>query len=440
MRMKSFIENRRCNIKVGFFAFFGMWVLLLPAWSSGFEDCFNYQYIRQDTKEHPHGWEEMKVFKSSKAQRDLSKRWTTVNLKLTPAQEKARFGATGLEMFQKSYLKFHFDGTNMRMFVYLRVVRAAGERRLLGWRPELNPAMPKEYLDPAYPEHKKEGFDWKMLIHWVSPPDIRGSGVLIYSYNDKEKDQDTWVWFPSLRKTRRLTPSNGDDSVGGSYKTFANAFLRRITDEVPQIIGETRINGFLPFDYLDSLYVIDKYGPASDEYAAFIKKLAQPRECWVVRSLSVKGGYCDYYHTRVWVVDKEWAFPYLEEMYNSKGRLKTSIWWAWRRASGYDGSVTSGWYNFCEDMNLEEDGFSWWAAPQSNQGYDNPESWFTLRELKRSIPTINIPSMAVLPPPNLLPPEVLWPAKELQAANKKFFPERTTTFPGAELPVGLEKW
>ena len=364
-----------------------------------------------------------------------------MNLRLTPAEERAHFGTTGLEVAKKAYLLKHYDGTNMRMLVYMKVVRAAGERKVIGWRPELNPPMPKEYLDPNYPEEKKKGIDWKMLIHWVYPPDIRGTGILIYSYNNKKKDQDTWVWFPSLRKVRRLTPANGDDAVAGSYKTFSEGFLRRITDEIPQIIGETKVYGFYPTDYLDAITLIKKYGILTPEYNRFWRDILQPRECWVIRAESVRGGYCDYYKTRVWLADKEWGYgPYIEEIYNSKGNLTATHFWPWRRLSTYDGKVIGMWDDLAEDINFEERGFSLWAAPQANVGYTNPDSWFTLRELKRSIPTVNIPYMLAFPPEKLLPIEVLLPTRELQDAYRKHFSRRTTSFPDAEAALGLETW
>jgi len=391
-------------------------------------------------KEYEFGWEKIKAFESKKDSFIIDKRWPTINLKLTPEQEKKRFGTTGVEMAQRVYLAKHWDGTQMRMFVFIKIERAAGVRNIYGWRAEKNPLMPREYLDPAYPEEKKEGGDWKLLMHFTYPSDIRGAGYVIHSYNNKKKDQDTWVWFPNLRKVRRVTPSAGGDSLAGTYKSFAEGFLRRIPDEVHQIIGETKAYAFCPVPYYESLSVLEKCGPLTSEYMRTCNSFLLPRECWVIRSLSVRGGYCDYYHTRVWLADKEWGYgPIIEEMYNKDGRLVHTHIWPWTRISSYDGQVVGRWCFFAEDLNFEERGFSHWAAPQTNFGYENPDEWFTLRELTRSVPTIDIPYMAVLPPKNLLPIEDLFPGKELQDAYKKHFPERLTSFPDAESVVGLEE-
>ena len=425
------------------FSFIG--VLAFSEGGLCFNDCFNYAFPRQDLFRDKDGLEIIKEWKKERENLLLEKRWPTAKLKLTSKEEVRKFGTTGLEEFKRSYLLYHFDGSDMRMFVYVRIVRSRGERKVAGWRSETNPAMPLEYLDPNYPEEKKEGVDFKLLVHWVYPPDIRGSGILACSYNDKVKDQDTWMWFPSLRKVRRLTPANGGDSMVGTYKTVSECITRTVTDEVSQVIGETVVQmAMLPFDILDNLHVLNKYGPNSKEYSLFIRRIAQPRECWVVRSISVKGGECDYYHTRIWAVDKEWGYgPIFEEMYDSKGGLMATHIFPWRRQTGYNGEIRAGWYAWSEDLSFEEDGASYWAAPQSNQGYKNPDTWFTLRELQKSVPTVMIPYMAVLPPPpeKLLPIETLLPGKELQEVYHRHFPERFTNIPVEDpaIPIGMDK-
>ena len=404
------------------------------------DDCFNYQYPRQDLIK-THGWGGVKAFEEQDEDGFIvEKRWPTVNLTLTPEEEKARFGTTGLVLAKKAYKIYHYDGTNMRMFVYATVCHRAGERKLIGWRGETNPAMPEEYLDPDYPEEKKEGEDWSIMIHWVDPSDIRGTGILIKSYNNKDKDHDTWIWFPSLRKTRRLTPSNGDDGVGGTDHTFSTGFLLRIKDEKQQIIGETRYSAYLPVDYYEGLYLLDKYGPATKEYVEYYKKvIAQPRDCWVLRCKSVRGGYGDWYHTRITFIDKELGCEYGYEMFTPKGRLMRTYWFTNRSTSDFNGKPRLAWVNIMEVINLQDRGYTYFVAPQTSFGCPVDESWFSLRELKRSVPTVSIPYMTVLLPQNLAPLKELYPP-EIIEARKEFFPERITSFPDATGPVGIDKW
>ena len=407
------------------------------------EDCFNYEFIRQDLNDK-YGWEVMDAWKNGpEGTFSLEKRWPTCNLQLTPEEEQKRFGTTGLKLMQKEYLAFHSDGSSMRMFTYIKIVHPSGTRKVAGYRAEDNPAMPSEYLDLTFPEEKKTGQDWFMMLHWITPADIRGTGIYIKSPNNKAQENDTWVWFPSLRKARRLTPASGGDAMAGSDVSFAESFLWRLTDETFQIIGETKYKNFCPVDYFEGLYFLDKYGPLTKEYVEFYKgTVAQPRDCWVVRSKSIKGGYADWYDTRITIMDKEWGVAYGWEIYNPKHKLMRSASYYWRRASDYNGKVVfEPFDSLFEALNFEDWGFSYLGAPQTVHGCPVPEEWDSLRELQKSVSTSKIPYMHPLPPTKLAPLEELYPPEMIEA-RKKFLPQgRITSFPNADTElIGFDKW
>jgi len=404
------------------------------------EDCFNRNYQRQDWLKTGR-WNAIEdMEKSGKDFRILEKRWPTVNLQLTPEEEKARFGTTGLKLAQKAYLARHFDGTTMRMIVFCNIGHASGERKIVGYRMEKNPPMPKEYLDPDFPEDKKEGEDWFMVIHWVTPADTRGTSILVHSYNDKAKDCDTWVWFPSLRKSRRLTPANGGDAVLGSDWAYSDGFLLRITDEVYQIIGETRANSFLPFDFYEDIDLVDKYGPNTKEYIDFRRVMSLPRDAWVVRARSKNGGYGDWYSTRIVLIDKEFGYDSMWEIYDPKGRMMRTYELKWKRQSDYNGKPMLTWASgFCEVLNFEDRGWTYWCAPQTNFGCPVPDSWGSLRELQRTVRSTIIPYMSVLHPKKLAPLEELY-TPEMIEWRKKFYPVRVESWPDdATKIIGLDR-
>ena len=54
----------------------------------------------------------------------------------------------------------------------------------------------------------------KKLIRFLSPADVKGTGLLTYDYNDK--DDDMWLYMPALRKTRRIISSEKAKSFMGS--------------------------------------------------------------------------------------------------------------------------------------------------------------------------------------------------------------------------------
>ena len=425
-----------------FCVFFFMFSLVFATRSYGLEDCFNYQCTRQDQDffKEAYGWEVIKAFdEKGKDNFIIEKRWPTANLTFTPEEERARFGTTGFELAQAYNPVWYHDGKNMRMFCYWRIVHRGGERKLIAWRAEFNPPMPKEYLNPSYPEEKKTGLDRQMILHWVHPSDIRGTSILINSYNNKEKDNDTWLWFPSLRKVRRLTPANGGDALAGSDFTFAEVLLLRITDETYQIIGETMYRGLVPVDYYEGLYLVDKYGPGK-ERVVFYKKISQPRDCWVIRTKSVRGGYGDWYDSRILILDKEWLSLYGWEIYDAQGKIMKSDWSMTKRVSDYNGNPMNSYVNATSEvLNFVDRGFTYTFGDQTNFGVPVPKSWFTLRELKKSIPTVLIPYMAVMPPKRLAPLKELYPPEILEA-RKKFFPERITDIPNPTACKGVDKF
>lgn len=59
----------------------------------------------------------------------------------------------------------------------------------------------------------------KRIIRFLSPAEVKGTGMLIYDYSDK--NDDMWIYMPALRKTRRIISSEKSKSFMGSE--FSNA-------------------------------------------------------------------------------------------------------------------------------------------------------------------------------------------------------------------------
>ncbi len=59
----------------------------------------------------------------------------------------------------------------------------------------------------------------KRIIRFLSPAEVRGTGMLIYDY--QEKNDDMWIYMPALRKTRRIVSNEKSKSFMGSE--FSNA-------------------------------------------------------------------------------------------------------------------------------------------------------------------------------------------------------------------------
>lgn len=75
---------------------------------------------------------------------------------------------------------------------------------------------------------------------------VRGTGVLFTSYTDTAHAPDITLWFPALRKLRRLNEPAHEDTWGGSNLTYGELVLRKPEHEVHELAGEAVLNDCLP--------------------------------------------------------------------------------------------------------------------------------------------------------------------------------------------------
>lgn len=81
----------------------------------------------------------------------------------------------------------------------------------------------------------------KKLMKFLEPADVKGTGFLTYDYENK--DDDMWLYMPSLRKTRRIVSSEKSKSFMGSEFTYSDISSFTISDFEYEYLGEEEING-----------------------------------------------------------------------------------------------------------------------------------------------------------------------------------------------------
>lgn len=64
--------------------------------------------------------------------------------------------------------------------------------------------------------------DSKALSLFESPADIRGTAYLNFDWDNTERDDDSWLYLPSLQKVKRLATGDKSDSFLGSDFTYAD--------------------------------------------------------------------------------------------------------------------------------------------------------------------------------------------------------------------------
>lgn len=90
---------------------------------------------------------------------------------------------------------------------------------------------------------KKFGNIIKTLIKFISPADVKGTGMLIYDYENEADDM--WVYLPSLRKSRRIVSSEKGKSFMGSEFSNADMSKPNMNDFEYKLLGTEEINGKL---------------------------------------------------------------------------------------------------------------------------------------------------------------------------------------------------
>lgn len=62
----------------------------------------------------------------------------------------------------------------------------------------------------------------KQLMVFESPADVKGTGLLTIDYDAGEKDDDQWLYLPSLHKSTRISSGDKSGSFMGSDFTYAD--------------------------------------------------------------------------------------------------------------------------------------------------------------------------------------------------------------------------
>ena len=81
----------------------------------------------------------------------------------------------------------------------------------------------------------------KRIIRFLSPAEVKGTGMLIYDY--EEKNDDMWIYMPALRKTRRIVSSEKGKSFMGSEFNNADMSAPNLDDFEYSILGSEPFDG-----------------------------------------------------------------------------------------------------------------------------------------------------------------------------------------------------
>ncbi len=175
------------------------------------------------------------------------------------------------------------------------------------------------FVDPKPEKPSQDGVQYRQSLHPILEPfDLKGVGVLSYRYLDPDKQDDSWLYLPALRRVRRLSGAQRSDSLFGQ-DTDVDSYYGY--DGHPawmdwKFLGEKEMIGIL---HAENLPV--KWGTGGADFA--IDDVWEKRKVWVVEGTSKYPQYA--YGKRVIYVDQEaWVILY-SDIYDRSG----SLWKVW---------------------------------------------------------------------------------------------------------------
>lgn len=156
------------------------------------------------------------------------------------------------------------------------------------------------------------GIDSKLLIRFLFPGDVQGTGYLQIQHHDGEDDM--WIYLPALKKVRRLVANNKKDSFVGSDFSYGDILLPVVDTYRHQLLRSEPIDG-------EDCYVVEMT-PATEQ----IKK-DYGYSKWIawVRKTNFMEKKAEYYDASGRLL-KTQVIPTVKEV-----DPKAHKWWAVRR-------------------------------------------------------------------------------------------------------------
>jgi hypothetical protein len=206
----------------------------------------------------------------------------------------------------------------------------------------------KERVEPQFAENDGDIFKNERRLNAFgieveAPFDARGILVLSYRYKaadlslDQTKNDDTWVYVPDLRRTRRISTAQRTDSVQGTDFTMDD--LRSFAGIPPQYswecLGEATVIAPMNTKNLAHPYTDDyNFGPYGFSFA---NDQWEVRDAWIIR-FDPRNEDHPYHHKDIYM-DKETYNSLYSFAYDRKKELWKIIWHNHRYSDDWNGET-----------------------------------------------------------------------------------------------------
>ncbi len=81
------------------------------------------------------------------------------------------------------------------------------------------------------------------ILFYLSPADVKDTGLLTYDYDDPDRDDDQWLYLPALKKTKRIASTDKSGSFMGSDFSYADMTERDLDRYTYRLMKEDEVGG-----------------------------------------------------------------------------------------------------------------------------------------------------------------------------------------------------
>lgn len=181
------------------------------------------------------------------------------------------FALTGDEVIKKSQAAFLYPGKDFKARVMMKLISKGGQERV-------------REMTMLRKNYGEVGGNQKYFIYFFQPADVKDMTFMVYKY--PAKDDDRWLFVPSINMVRRIAAQDKRSSFVGSDFTYEDVSGRDIEDDTHTVAKEEKLGS---------------------------------RDCHVIKS-TPKTADVDYSYKLSWI-DKVTALPAKEEYYDRRGEL-----------------------------------------------------------------------------------------------------------------------
>ena len=187
------------------------------------------------------------------------------------------------------------------------------------------------YVEPKPEKPNPNGYRAQQGLYPILEPfDLKGVGALGNRYTSSEKQDDSWLYLPSLRRVRRLSTAQRSDALFGQDTDVDSYFgyAGHIAWMDWKLLGEKEVLGVFHAEHYPVKWA-DKVDWAFDDKW-------EKRKVYVVEGVSKLPQYA--YSKRVLYIDKEsWMMPFTD-IYDRSGEL----WKIWINDFSFRKNVAGG--------------------------------------------------------------------------------------------------